>query len=158
MKPTFHKNIAPRGYFDDLASHGLDLFAYLLGDYEVVKGIGLNQQGLYSSFDSVSACWTHKNGITGSGSWNFGGFSRQDKVIIYGSKGEITFSIFDEEPISVTNINEMREIYIENPENIQLYHVGNIKEQLSTGKMHPSNGSTATHTSWVMDQILRMDR
>ena len=46
-------------------------------------------------------------------------------------------------------------IHIENPENIQLYHVQNIKEQLYSGNIHPSNGITATHTSWVMDQILR---
>jgi len=149
--------IALGGYFDDLASHGLDLFSYLVGEYDVVKGIGLNQQDLYSSFDSVSACWTHKNGITGSGSWNFGGFSRQDKVTINGSKGEITFSVFDEDPISICNLTDKKEIYIENPENIQLYHVKNIREQLITGTMHPSNGSTATHTSWVMDQILRVD-
>jgi 1,5-anhydro-D-fructose reductase (1,5-anhydro-D-mannitol-forming) len=151
------KSIAPGGYFDDLASHGLDLFAYLLGDYDVVKGIGLNQQKLYSSLDSVSACWAHKNGITGTGSWNFGGCSRQDKVIIYGSKGEITFSIFDEHPIVLSNLIEQKEFYIENPENIQRYHVQNIKEHLCTGNSHPSSGATATHTSWVMDQILRVD-
>ncbi|NQZ89417.1 MAG: Gfo/Idh/MocA family oxidoreductase [Colwellia sp.] len=149
--------IALGGYFDDLASHGLDLFAYLVGEFDVVKGIGLNQQNLYSSFDSVSACWTHKKGITGSGSWNFGGFSRQDKVTVNGSKGEITFSVFDEDPISICNLTHKKEIYIENPENIQLYHVKNIREQLITGTMHPSTGSTATHTSWVMDQILRVD-
>jgi 1,5-anhydro-D-fructose reductase (1,5-anhydro-D-mannitol-forming) len=149
------KNIALGGYFDDLASHGLDLFAYLLGEYDVVKGLGLNQQKLYSSFDSVSACWTHKNGITGSGSWNFGGFSRQDKVIVYGSKGEITFSVFDEDPISIYNVLGKKDIKIENPENIQLYHVKNIRDQLLAGNIHPSNGLTATHTSWVMDQILR---
>jgi len=147
--------IAAGGYFDDLASHGLDLFAYLLGEFEFVKGIGLNQQKLYSSYDSVSACWAHKNGITGVGSWNFGGFSRQDKVTIYGSEGEISFSIFDDQPISISNVTNQQDIYIENPENIQLYHVQNIKEQLFSGQIHPSNGETATHTSWVMDQILR---
>jgi predicted dehydrogenase len=148
------KSVAAGGYFDDLASHGLDLFAYLLGDFDIVKGIGLNQQALYSSYDSVSACWIHKRGITGTGSWNFGGFSRQDSVTIYGCKGEISFSIFDEAPITVTSTNQQQELFIENPENIQLHHVRNIREQLSSGVVHPSNGSTATHTSWVMDEIL----
>ncbi len=151
------KTIAAGGYFDDLASHGLDLFAYLLGEYEIVKGIGTNQQKLYSSFDSVSACWIHKNGITGTGSWNFGGFSRQDKVTIYGSEGEISFSVFDEHPICISNAAQHHEFHIENPENIQLYHVQNIKKQLCSNYVHPSNGVSATHTSWVMDQILRDD-
>jgi predicted dehydrogenase len=149
--------IALGGYFDDLASHGLDLFAYLLGEYKIAKGICLNQQKLYSSFDSISACWAHKSGVTGSGSWNFGGFSRQDKVIIYGSEGEIAFSVFDDEPISVFSNNQQQIISIENPENIQLYHVQNMREQLFFNHKHPSNGSTAVHTSWVMDQILRSD-
>lgn len=149
------KTIAVGGYFDDLASHGLDLFAYLLGEFEIVEGVGINQQKLYSSYDSISACWTHKNGVTGAGSWNFGGFSRQDKVTIYGSEGEITFSVFDDHPILISNATQQLEIYIENPENIQRYHVEKIKEQLCSGYMHPSNGETATHTSWVMDQILK---
>jgi predicted dehydrogenase len=149
------KNIAVGGYFDDLASHGLDLFSHLLGEYQDVKGIGFNQQKLYSSFDSVSACWLHKNGITGTGSWNFGGCSRQDKVVIYGSEGEMTFSVFDESPIKIHTNDKTEEIFIENPENIQLYHVKNIKEQLLSGHKHPSSGQSATHTSWVMDQILK---
>jgi len=150
-----NKNIALGGYFDDLASHGLDLFAYLLGDYQQAKGIGLNQQGLYSSLDAISACWQHKNGITGSGSWNFGGYSRQDKVTLYGSKGELVFSIFDEEAISVENNHGKKNYFIENPENIQLYHVRNMQKQLVSNMPHPSNGVTASHTSWVMDQILK---
>jgi len=150
-----NKNIALGGYFDDLASHGLDLFAYLLGDYQQAKGIGLNQQGLYSSLDAISACWQHKNGITGSGSWNFGGYSRQDKVTLYGSKGEISFSIFDEEAISVENSQGKQNYFIENPENIQLYHVGNMHKQLVNNIAHPSNGATALHTSWVMGEILK---
>lgn len=36
--------IAPGGYFDDLASHGLDLFTHLLGNFKDVFGINLNQQ------------------------------------------------------------------------------------------------------------------
>jgi 1,5-anhydro-D-fructose reductase (1,5-anhydro-D-mannitol-forming) len=149
------KTIASGGYFDDLASHGLDLFSYLLGEYDIVKGVGLNQQALYSSFDSVSACWSHKNGITGTGSWNFGGCSRKDNVVIYGCEGEISFSVFDEHPISISNLTGQRELYIENPENIQLHHVENIRNHLLKGNIHPSTGATATHTSWVMDQILQ---
>lgn len=150
-----NKQIALGGYFDDLASHGLDLFAYLLGDYQQAKGIGGNQQGLYSAFDAISACWQHKNGITGSGSWNFGGYSRQDKVTLYGSKGEMSFSIFDEEAISVENSQGKQSHFIENPENIQLYHVGNMQKQLVDNIPHPSNGATALHTSWVMHEILK---
>ncbi|WP_232568437.1 Gfo/Idh/MocA family protein [Photobacterium iliopiscarium] len=148
------KMIAAGGYFDDLASHGLDLFAYLLGDFSMAKGVGINQQHLYTALDAVSACWLHTNGATGSGSWNFGGHSRQDKVVIYGSRGEIRFSVFDESPIEVITEDKQQQIMIENPTNIQLYHIDNMRKQLLEGKQHPSTGVTAAHTGWVMSQIV----
>jgi len=148
------KDVAVGGYFDDLASHGLDLFAYLLGDFDIVKGIGTNQQGLYSSLDSISACWQHKSGVTGVGSWNFGGCTRQDRVVITGSEGEIGFSVFDEMPVTLQTLTERQEFIIDNPENIQLYHVQNMCKHLICNGTHPSTGATALHTSWVMEQIL----
>jgi hypothetical protein len=43
---------------------------------------------------------------------------------------------------------------IENPENIQLYHVQNIKEHLLGNLEHPSTGNTAAHTSWVLEKLV----
>lgn len=147
-------NIAKGGYFDDLASHGLDLFNYLLGDIKEVSGFSINQQNLYSAKDALVSCWLHENGITGTGSWNFGCATREDKVVIYGSQGTIEFSIFDENPVILSNENGVVPLFIEHPENVQLYHVQDMKEQLLGSGTHPSNGKTATHTSWVMDRII----
>ncbi|NEW80147.1 MAG: Gfo/Idh/MocA family oxidoreductase, partial [Gelidibacter sp.] len=91
--------IAYGGYFDDLASHGIDLFIHLLGSIDKANGIAVNQQDLYTSMDSVTGNWVHKSAITGSGSWNFGAKNREDHVQIYGDKGKISFSIFDEVPL-----------------------------------------------------------
>ena len=146
--------IATGGYFDDLASHGLDLFIYLLGNIKDVNGISTNQQGLYSAKDAVSACWLHESGITGTGSWNFGSSMREDKVEIYGSKGKITFSVFENDPLILTNDIEQKIINIEHPENIQLYHVQLIREHLLGNTTHPSTGITGAHTNWVMDKII----
>lgn len=150
--------IARGGYFDDLASHGLDLIAYLLGEFATVSGVGSQQQGLYAAFDSVSACWTHASGVTGSGSWNFGAGERHDQLAIYGSEGELGFSVFDEQPVVIKNGNNdggaEQSFDIANPKHIQLHHVRNIRDHLLDGKQHPSTGNTALHTGWVMEQIL----
>ena len=146
--------IATGGYFDDLASHGLDLFIYLLGNIKDVNGISTNQQGLYSAKDAVSACWLHESGITGTGSWNFGSSMREDKVEIYGSKGKITFSVFENDPLILTNDMEQKILNIEHPENIQLYHAQLIREHLLGNTTHPSTGITGAHTNWVMDKII----
>lgn len=147
--------IAHGGYFDDLASHGIDLFEYLLGDITDAHGIAINQQGLYTAMDAVSGSWVHKSGVTGSGSWNFGTEKREDNVQIYGENGKISFSVFDEEPIALEHGTNKESLFIENPENIQLFHVQNIKHHLSKNKEHPSTGKTALHTTWVLDRILK---
>lgn len=148
--------IAFGGYFDDLASHGMDLFIHLLGDIEKANGIAVNQQGLYSSMDAVTGCWVHKSGVTGSGNWNFGAEKREDIVEIYGNKGKISFSVFDEVPINLElEQGAVKEsLFIQHPENIQFFHVQNMEKHLQKNILHPSTGSSASHTSWVLDNIL----
>ncbi|MBU2893756.1 Gfo/Idh/MocA family oxidoreductase [Colwellia sp. D2M02] len=149
------KVIAKGGYFDDLASHGLDLISYLLGNFKTVHGLATNQQGLYSAFDAVTANWLHESGVTGVGSWNFGAAARQDRLTFYGSAGELRCSVFDEAPLILSQGEQRQELSIDNPDNIQLYHVQNMQAQLVKGISHPSTGKSALHTSWVMEQILQ---
>ncbi len=146
--------IAPGGYFDDLASHGLDLFSYYLGDIENVFGVSTNQQGLYTAKDAIAACWIYKNGVTGEGSWNFGTSDREDKVEIIGSEGKIVFSVFNEEDIILTNANGTINLFIDHPRHVQQFHVENIRMHLLENGEHPSTGLSGLHTSWVMDKIL----
>jgi 1,5-anhydro-D-fructose reductase (1,5-anhydro-D-mannitol-forming) len=146
--------IASGGYFDDLASHGLDFFGFLFGNFAEVKGISLNQQNLYSSKDAMTASWLHDSGVTGSGSWNFGTHLREDVVSIYGSEGKITFSVFENVPFVLQTKKEEISSHIEHPENIQLFHVQNMRDDLFGKGTHPSKGISGAHVSGVMDAIL----
>lgn len=147
--------IAPGGYFDDLASHGLDLFSYFFGKVKEAQGFAKNQMGLYKTYDAIVGNWVYENGITGQGSWNFGTSEREDVVEIYGSKGKITFSVFGEEPIQLITQEKTESLFIENPRHIQQYHVENIKKHLFGEAAHPSMGADGLHISWVMDKILQ---
>lgn len=146
--------VAPGGYFDDLASHGLDLFAFLLGDFKEVIGISLNQQGLYTAKDAITGSWLHESGITGEGTWNFGCDRREDRVEIFGSKGKIGFAVFEEEEVVLENTEGETRLFIAHPKHVQQHHVASMKEDLFGDDLHPSTGKTALHTSWVMDKIL----
>lgn len=146
--------IAVGGYFDDLASHGLDLFTYLLGNITQAQGLSLNQQNLYTAKDAVVGNWIHQNNITGTGSWNFGTQKREDLVRIYGEEGKITFSVFAELPITLETNTTTQQFTIKNPKHIHQYHVLNMQKQLFNNQPHPSTGKTATHTAWVLDNIL----
>src|SRR5680860_72248 len=146
--------VAPGGYFDDLASHGLDLFAYYLGDFQEVYGISKNQQGFYSAKDAITAAWSHKNGVSGEAAWNFGCDEHLDLVEIFGSEGKISFSLFDENKICLKNAKGEQKLFIEHPKHVQQFHVESLRDDLLGNTTHPSTGKSALHTSWVMDKIL----
>lgn len=148
-------HIAPGGYFDDLASHGIDLFVHLLGDIKDAEGMQQNQQNLYKVSDAFTASWFHVNGITGSAFWNFACHDHEDRVEIYGSQGKIEFSVFQDNPLLLIKENTKKELLIEHPKHIQQNHVQNMaKHLLGENYVHPSLGKSALHTSWVMDKIL----
>lgn len=147
------------GYFVDLASHGLDLFMYLLGDITAVQGQALNQQGLYAAEDAVTAQWMFAPDAggqiaTGSGFWHFGSDGRRDSVEIIGSKGHIRFSVFQDEPVQLCVNGEVQQLTIEHPRHIQQYHVANMAAHLRGELQHPSTGDTAARATAIMAQIL----
>jgi 1,5-anhydro-D-fructose reductase (1,5-anhydro-D-mannitol-forming) len=148
------KKIAYGGYFDDLASHALDLFVFLLGNVKKAKGMSMNQQGLYSAMDAVVGSWIYESGVTGSGTWNFGANEMQDKVEIIGDMGVICFSVFTEESVKLKVNDIITSVFIKNPNPIQLPHVDNIRKELLDGVAHPSSGVSGVHTSWIMESIL----
>ena len=147
--------IAPGGYFDDLASHGLDLFCHFFGQVKEAQGISYNQQNLYTAKDAVVGSWLYENGMTGTGNWNFGASVHEDFVKISGSEGTITFSVFHDNPIVLKTDQEETSLFIDNPKHVQQFHVENLKKHLfEENFQHPSTGKSALHTSWLMDQIL----
>ncbi len=92
--------------------------------------------------------------MTGSGSWNFGCAQTEDSVTLFGSLGKIEFSVFENAPVTLHAAGQSQQLMIAHPENIQLFHVENMRRHLSGEAQHPSTGLTAAHTSWVMDRIL----
>jgi 1,5-anhydro-D-fructose reductase (1,5-anhydro-D-mannitol-forming) len=148
------------GYFVDLASHGLDLLMFLLGDITQVQGIALNQQGLYAAEDAVTACWLFTPQVdgstaSGSGFWNFAADTRRDEVEIIGSLGSIRFSVFDEQPLLLKTATNSISLHVDHPPHIQRFHVENIAKHLAGQLVHPSTGRTAQRATSVMAQILR---
>jgi 1,5-anhydro-D-fructose reductase (1,5-anhydro-D-mannitol-forming) len=146
--------VAPGGYFDDLASHGLDLFGWLFGEFADVAGFAVNQQRRYNAADAVTGCWLHRGGVTGSGAWNFGAAEREDRVEIIGSAGRIRFAIFDDAPLQLVRDSVAVETTVEHPSVIQHFHVEAMRDCLAGRGRHPSTGESAAHTTWVMDRIL----
>jgi 1,5-anhydro-D-fructose reductase (1,5-anhydro-D-mannitol-forming) len=144
---------APRGYFDDLACHGLDLLDYLIGPIGDAAGFHTNQSGLYEVPDAFVASWLHECGATGAATWSFASPFRHDHMIITGAKGEIELSVFNDGEIRLkTDLLTQIEV-VENPSPIQLCHVEKMNACLRGGIAHPSTGQSAARTARVMDAI-----
>jgi predicted dehydrogenase len=146
--------IAPGGYFDDLASHGLDLIVYLLGNIKSVAGFAENQCGLYTAKDAIVASWVHESGVMGSGNWNFNCGTSKDKLEIVGEKGRITLSVFHDAPCVLETNGKKNDVFIEHPNPVQLPFVKMIRDDLFGNGCHVSLGDSGCHTSWVMSRIL----
>lgn len=146
--------IAGGGYFADLASHGFDLFQYLLGDITEVAGFTAQQAGLYAAEDAVSASWRFAGGALGSGAWNFVADRRVDRVEIVGSQGRVLFSVFDEHPVQL-EADASLSLSIDNHPHIQWHHVLGMNAHIRGEAKHPALASEALKTDRILDRILR---
>lgn len=144
------------GYFYDLASHQLDLIQYMFGDIIEAEGYCRNMGGLYKVEDTFNACYRFHNGLQGSASWCFVAHesARKDRILIVGTNGTITFSVFDYKPIKLYTEAGIEYFEIPNPENVQLPLIKNVVEHLHGKTICDCDSISATPSNWVMDRIL----
>jgi predicted dehydrogenase len=150
--------IAGGGKFLDLASHTLDIMAYLLGEVTEVSGKGWNQGKYYEVEDIVTAHLTFDNSVQGIGVWCFTAFEDEDINEIVGNKGKLRFSTFGHEPIELVSANGLQTYEVEAPEHIQQPLIQKIVNELRGLESCPSTGRSGSKTNWVMDQILESYR
>lgn len=149
-------DIAGGGYFYDLAPHQIDLLQEMFGPIIEAEGFTANRGGLYTTEDSVSACFRFANGVPGSGSWCFVAHesAREDSIQIIGDKGSISFSVFTYSPIQLHTQTGTQEITVENPQYVQLPLIQNVVEHLQGNAICTCDGVSATSVNWVVDRIL----
>lgn len=149
-------DIAGGGYFYDLAAHQLDLLQYIFGVIVKAHGYVANRVGLYEAEDTVSACFLFENGLPGSGSWCFVGHesAREDRIEIIGDKGQVNFSVFNYDPITLHNSNGIQHLVVENPPHVQYPLIKNVIEHLQGLGVCTCTSVSATPVNWAMDRIL----
>ncbi|MCD5324541.1 MULTISPECIES: Gfo/Idh/MocA family protein [Pontibacillus] len=143
------------GLFYDVASHTLDLFDFLLGPIEQVKGYADNLAASYPAEDSVSGTFRFESGVMGTGVWNFSSYKNEDRNRIVGTKGEIIFSTFDEVPIKLINRFGTEEFHIDRPSPIQQHLIQTIVDELLGEGESPSTRRSALRTNRVMDEMVQ---
>jgi predicted dehydrogenase len=149
--------ISGAGHFYDLASHQLDYLDFLLGPVAEVKGIAVNQAGLYPAEDTVTATFRFQNGVTGTGSWCFvtDKTSETDIIEINGDQGRITLSCFLFGDVVMENRMGMHRFRFTNPENIQFNLIQQVVDTLLGKTACVSTGVSAARTSFVLEEIVK---
>ena len=149
-------DVAGGGYFYDLAPHQFDLLQYIFGVILEARGICANRGGLYQAEDSVSAVFRFENGLPGSGSWVFAAHesAREDRILVLGNRGSLSFSVFNYKPIEVHTSEGTQRIEVENPAYVQFPLIKNVIEHLQGLAVCTCTSVSVTPTNWVLDRIL----
>ena len=149
--------ISGGAYFHDVGCHALDILFYLFGDPMHVTGQSMNRGGIYKADDTVGAILTLPHQIQLCASWSF--ISPEpflkDRVVITGEKGQLSFSVFSFEPISLIVDAKEKLTSISTPEHIQMPLIQAIVNEIKGIGSCPSTGKTGAVCSQVMDQICK---
>ena len=149
-------DIAGGGYFYDLAPHQLDLLQDMFGVIVEADGICANRANLYNVEDSVSACFRFESGLPGSGSWCFVAHesAKEDRITVIGDKGQVSFSVFNYDPIRLNTLDGTQNITVPNPPYVQYALIKSVIEHLQGISVCSCTSVSATPVNWVMDRIL----
>ncbi len=141
------------GLFFDLGSHVLDILDFLLSPLTEVTGIASNRAAAYDVEDNVVMHFRTGSGIPGTASWNFAGFNREDRLEIIGPQGQVTLSVFGNEPVRFHSAAGTEAFDLPNPPHIQQPLIQTIVDELRGCGTCPSTGESAARTARVMDIV-----
>ncbi|HYQ57453.1 MAG TPA: Gfo/Idh/MocA family oxidoreductase [Draconibacterium sp.] len=149
--------IGGAGHFFDLASHQFDYLDFLFGKIIDIKGLAVNQAGLYPAEDTVTGFWKHDSGVVGTGSWCFvvDEKSVEDSIQIIGENGEICMSCFNHSDVIVKNQEGTRKLSFKNPQHISQYMVKQVVDELLGIGKCVSTGESAARTNRVLDKMVK---
>ena len=146
--------ISGGGYFVDLGSHTLDILQYYFGTITSAVGVTANQGHHYRAEDLVSAVFVFDSGVAGSGIWSFSAGENVDSLEIVGSAGTLTFSTFQNAPVTVRLGTTIQEFEIPHPPHIEQPLIQTIVDELRGKGRCPSTGGTGSMTDRAIDWIL----
>ena len=150
----YKPDIGGGGKFVDMGCHTLDFLDYVLGPIRSVKGFARNLGGHYPVEDIVTGAFEFESGVQAVGIWSFTTFNHFDQTEIVGTKGKLSFSSFDTEPIVLTTPAGVTEFAIDNPPHVHQPLTQTIVDELNGLGHCPSPGESGARTTWVMDQLL----
>ncbi|MSU70451.1 MAG: Gfo/Idh/MocA family oxidoreductase [Opitutaceae bacterium] len=142
------------GQFLNMGSHVLDLLDHFFGPLVDVAGIAVNRAGSYLTEDTVALSFRTSGGVPGTVVCNYASAVRDDRLRIAGTEGELTFSMWDSQPLRLETATGVQLLDRPYPPHAQQPLIQSIVDDLLGVGLCPSTGESARRTSRVMDQVL----
>jgi predicted dehydrogenase len=142
------------GLFLDLASHTLDIFDFLFGPLQEVRGTASNRGGSYEVEDTVSMTFRLSSGAEGSATWDFAAGASEDSIQVVGTQGELSLSCFGSEELRLEIGGTVEGLPGQNPPTVHGPLIQSIVDELLGQGQSSSTGYSAARTSRVMDIVL----
>ena len=152
----YNTELSGGGKFYDIAPHSIDIMIYLLGEFTEINSFATNNNEEYQVEDIVVMSFKTKSGVIGTANFNSIALDKKDKMIIYGTKGKIEFSMHGNDEIIIeTQDNGEEKIEINNPKIIQENMIEDVVKSLLTGEhLHTCLAKEALETYRIMDIVL----
>jgi len=144
--------VAGAGLFYDLAPHQLDLVQYFFGVPLQVSGTSANQAGKYNVEDCVSGWMRLPGDILFTGQWSFSVADaiREDLVEINGSKGRISFAVF-EHKLTLQTGDQKELLPFDPPAHIQQPMIDKVTQYFLGNGTNPCSAAEAIGSMKVME-------
>lgn len=150
--------ISGGGLFHDLAPHQLDLMIYFFGGWIKAKGISLNQAGYYTADDCTAGSILFSNNIVFNGSWCFtvAAPDAKDHCEIIGTKGKISFSVFEQKPVTVTIDGKEESFDFDKLSHVQLPMIEKVTSYFLNASENPCSGDDGTSVMKLIDAFTKL--
>lgn len=149
--------VAGGGLFHDLAPHQFGLMYYFFGDPKKAFGMSLNQAGSYAADDIVAGNILFENGVLFNGIWcfNVSEEDEKDSCEIFGEKGKISFSFFDQRRIDLTVNGETKSFSFDMLEHVQQPMIEKVVEYFLDQGPNPCTAEEGITVMRLIDEFTR---
>jgi 1,5-anhydro-D-fructose reductase (1,5-anhydro-D-mannitol-forming) len=142
------------GHFLDVGSHALDLLDFWFGPLQQVAGNAANLGSPYEVEDAVTLTFLTEKGIPGAMACDFASAVKDDSLRIAGTLGEVSLSVYGNEPVRLETGAGVELLERPNPPHVAQPLIQSVVDDLLGRGTCPSTGESGRRTTRVMDQVL----
>lgn len=147
----FQEETSGGGVLYDVGSHMIDLFLFLFGKPSLVSGMSGNLSGELSVEDVTTGFLKFQNGVQGTLNITASAGVRMDILTIAGSLGSVSFSIMDQEPVTLITSGERQVIAFEEPLHSQMELISLVSDSILGRNSYDSSGENGLQTQEILE-------